>query len=42
MSLWLVRAGKHGEYEQRYFDLSRIYLNWDGLTHDLSTVEARE
>jgi restriction system protein len=28
MSLWLVRAGRHGEYEERFFGEGRIYLTW--------------
>src|SRR4051794_26643374 len=36
MSLWLVRAGKHGEHEQRFLDEGRIYLTWHELEGDLS------
>ncbi|CAJ0781770.1 hypothetical protein LMG7141_01191 [Ralstonia condita] len=32
MALWLVRAGRYGEHEQRFFDDKRIYLTWDALT----------
>jgi restriction system protein len=35
MALWLVRAGRHGEYEQRFLDEGRIYLTWDELAGDL-------
>jgi len=38
MSIWLVRAGAHGEYEKKYLDENRIYLTWDGLNKDLSKV----
>ncbi|MGN6315888.1 restriction endonuclease [Trinickia sp.] len=31
MALWLVRAGKDGEHEQRFFDDGRVYLTWDAL-----------
>src|SRR5437660_960945 len=31
MSIWLVRAGKYGEHESRFFDDSRAYLTWGGL-----------
>lgn len=30
MALWLVRNGKHGEHESRFFDTNRIYLTWEG------------
>lgn len=39
MALWLVRAGSHGEYEKRFLGENRIYLTWDGLSHDLSKVK---
>lgn len=32
MALWLVRAGKYGEHEPRFFEDNRIYLTWDNLT----------
>ena len=41
MALWLVRAGGHGEYEQKFLDESCIYLTWDGLNHNLSKVPDR-
>jgi restriction system protein len=28
MALWLVRAGKYGEYEEKFFGSPRIYLTW--------------
>lgn len=42
MSLWLVRTGKFGEYEQRFLQDGRIYLTWHGLSEDLSKVPTRE
>ncbi len=30
MALWLVRAGKLGEYEERFLAGGRIYLTWQG------------
>lgn len=39
MALYLVRAGKHGEHEQRFLQRNRIYLTWGGLKHDLSKLE---
>lgn len=41
MSLWLVRAGGHGEYEQKFLDENRIYLTWDGLNYDLGKIQDR-
>lgn len=39
MALWLVRAGRHGEYEQQFFQENRIYLAWDRLSYDLSGMK---
>jgi len=38
MALWLVRTGKHGEYEQKFLTSGRIYVCWSGLNHDLSKL----
>lgn len=42
MALWLTRAGKHGEHEQRFLADNRIYLTWTGSRRDLSRVASRE
>lgn len=39
MALWLVRAGKHGEYELKFVGEKKIYLTWNRLKHDLSKVK---
>lgn len=31
MTMWLCRAGKHGEYENKFLEDGRIYCNWDNL-----------
>jgi len=41
MTLWLNRAGRHGEYEQKFLDEGRIYLTWSGLNCDLSKASTR-
>lgn len=38
MSVWLSRAGKHGEFEQKFIQESRIYVTWDKLDVDLSKL----
>ena len=42
MALWLVRAGKNGEHENKFFEDNRIYLTWDGLSRDLSALNERK
>lgn len=39
MTLWLVRAGKHGEYEDRFLEEKRIFLTWNGLNRDLRPLK---
>ena len=41
MALWLMRAGKHGQFEKKFLDENRIYLTWNKLSHDLSALENR-
>lgn len=41
MALWLVRAGGHGEYEQKFLEENCIFLTWDKLNHDLSKIQDR-
>ena len=42
MALWMLRAGRHGEYEDRFLSTSRIYLTWgDTIPHDASTFTSR-
>ena len=42
MSLWLMRAGRHGEHEHRFLDEGRVYLTWGGLNRDLSKCLNRD
>lgn len=39
MALWLTRAGRHGEFENRFLEDRRIYLTWNGLKCDLSELK---
>ena len=42
MALWLVRAGKAGEYENKFLSDNKIYLTWDGLSQDLSEAQSKK
>jgi restriction system protein len=42
MSVWLVRAGSHGEYEQKFLKDARFYLTWDKLNIDLKKLSDRD
>ena len=38
MSIWVVRGGKFGEYENRFINESKIYLTRDGFKTDLNKI----
>lgn len=42
MAVWLVRAGSHGEYEQKFLQDNRIYLTWDNLAVSLDKFDSRK
>lgn len=42
MTVWLVRAGSHGEYEDKFIQDKRIYLTWEGLKTNLAKLEWEE
>src|SRR6218665_2208632 len=39
MALWMVRAGKTGEYENKYLEDNKVYLTWDGFDSDLDKIK---
>jgi restriction system protein len=39
MAVWLIRTGKHGEYEEKFLQNSLGYLTWGRLKHDLSRLK---
>jgi restriction system protein len=42
MAIWLVRAGKFGEHENKFLSENRIYLTWRNLNLNLSQYENRQ
>ena len=42
MAIWLIRAGSHGEYENKFLQEKRVYVTWDELSVDLSTLKDRD
>lgn len=38
MSIWLFRAGKNGEYEEKFLNDNRIYLTWTDLDFNLNEI----
>lgn len=41
MAIWLIRAGSHGEYEQKFIQESRVYVTWIGLDVNLVKLVER-
>lgn len=41
MAVWLVRAGKHGQFEQKFLQESRVYVTWTNLDVNLAELEDR-
>ena len=42
MAVWLIRAGAHGEYEEKFITENRVYVTWDNLDVDLSQLKQKE
>jgi restriction system protein len=41
MAIWLIRAGSHGEYEQKFIQENRVYVTWANLNVDLVKLDKR-
>jgi len=41
MSLWMIRAGRHGEYEERFLTDSRVYMTWNTFHSDARELASR-
>jgi len=40
MAIWLIRAGSHGEFEQKFIQECKVYVTWDDL--DVNLLELGE
>ena len=38
MSIWVIRGGKFGEYENRFLNEDKVYLTRDGFKTDLNKI----
>jgi restriction system protein len=41
MAIWLVRAGSHGEYEQKFIQENRVYITRDAFDVNLAKLKQR-
>jgi len=42
MAVWLIRAGSHGEFEQKFVQDKRVYVTWNHLTYDIKKLVDRD
>lgn len=42
MAIWLVRAGRSGEYENKFLSEGRIFIAWERFNHDLSKIKDKK
>ncbi len=42
MAVWLIRAGLHGEYEQKFLQEKRVYVTWPRLSVNLDVMPDRD
>ena len=41
MAVWLVRAGGHGQFQDKFIAEKRVYVTWDGLDVNLAELQGR-
>ncbi len=42
MAIWIFRAGKSGEFENKFLNDGRVYLTWEDLNIDLANYSDRQ
>lgn len=42
MAIWLVRAGSHGEFQDKFLSEKRVYVTWDDLKVNLAQLPDRD
>jgi len=42
MAVWLIRAGSHGEFQDKFLSEKRVYITWDRLNVNLEKLSDRE
>src|SRR5687768_15003259 len=42
MAVWLVRAGSHGEYQDKFLGERRVYVTWHDLDVNLAKLPDRD
>lgn len=42
MAVWLIRAGSHGEYQDKFLSERRVYVTWENLDVNLAKLKDRK
>lgn len=42
MSMWLCRAGRYGEFENKFLEDSRVYCTWDNLAESIMQFHTKQ
>ena len=42
MSMWLCRAGRYGEFENKFLEDNRIYCTWDNLSESIMQFRTKQ
>lgn len=40
MPMWLCRAGRYGEFENKFLEDSKVYCTWDNLSESILNLLA--
>ena len=42
MSMWLCRAGRYGEFENKFLEDSKVYCTWDNLSESIMQFHTKQ
>lgn len=42
MPMWLCRAGRYGEFENKFLEDSKVYCTWDSLSESIMQFHTKQ
>ena len=42
MPMWLCRAGRYGEFENKFLEDNRVYCTWDNLSESIMQFPTKQ
>lgn len=42
MPMWLCRAGRYGEFENKFLEDSKVYCTWDNLSESIMQFHTKQ